>query len=59
MRSRILLCTFIAGVIIGCSSPEASSVADGLSQQQIDDYNALVEQEAKLAAEAEEIGKGE
>ncbi|EMI55741.1 hypothetical protein RSSM_02833 [Rhodopirellula sallentina SM41] len=46
-------------VAIGCSSSEPTSVADGLSQEQIDDYNALVEEEARRAADAGDIGKGE
>ena len=45
--------------MVGCTSAETTSVADGLSQSQIDDYNAMIEEEAKLASKAGEIGKDE
>ncbi|MFG0287643.1 MAG: hypothetical protein ACF8CQ_05700 [Rhodopirellula sp. JB044] len=59
MSLRTVLCTLVFSVAIGCSSSEPTSVADGLSQEQIDDYNALVEAEARRAADAGDIGKGE
>ena len=56
MKVKTLLCLLLVSLLVGCSDSEPSSVADGLSQEQIDDYNALVEKEAKLAAEAGDIG---
>ncbi|WP_442508691.1 hypothetical protein SH528x_000220 [Novipirellula sp. SH528] len=56
MKVKTLLCLLLVSLLVGCSDSEPSSVADGLSQKQIDDYNALVEKEAKLAAEAGDIG---
>jgi hypothetical protein len=60
MRSKSLLCVlFVAALLIGCSSSEPSSVADGLSQSQKDEYNAMVEEEARKSAAGGEIGRDE
>ncbi|WP_372719308.1 hypothetical protein [Novipirellula sp.] len=59
MKATATFCLLLASVLVGCSTSESNSVADGLSQEQIDDYNALVEREAKLAAEAGDIGARE
>ena len=59
MIFRILFCIFTASIIFGCSPAEPTSVTDGLEQSQIDDYNAMIEEEERLAAEAGNIGAGE
>ena len=55
MKSKFLLCIFAVSVMVGCSSSEPGSMADGLEQSQIDEYNAMIEEDAKLAMEAGEI----
>jgi len=59
MKFKVLMFVIAVSCTIGCSSSEPSSVADGLSQQQLDDYNALVEEEARRSAEAGNIGRDE
>ncbi len=59
MKLKCLMCIFAISLVVGCSSSETSSMADGLEQSDIDKYNAMIEEEAKLAAESGEIGKEE
>jgi hypothetical protein len=35
---------------VGCGSPESSNVASEASQEQIDQYNRLIQEEAERAA---------
>jgi len=59
MKSSILLCVFALILVGGCGSSEPSSVADGLEQSEIDEYNAMIADEAKRSKEAGEIGANE
>jgi hypothetical protein len=58
-KMKVLICLFLFTLAIGCSSSEPRSVVDGASQEQIDEYNALIEKEAKLAAETPALKPGE
>lgn len=58
MYSRCVVCILALAFVAGCS-PETSSVTDGITDQQVKDYEALVELEAKRGAEAERMGSGE
>ena len=58
-KMKNLVCLFLFILAIGCSSSEPRSVVDSASQEQIDDYNALIEKEAKLAAETPALKPGE
>jgi hypothetical protein len=44
-----LSCVMIA-FAVGCGSPESSNVASEASQEQIDQYNRLIQEEAERAA---------
>lgn len=49
MTLKILVGVFCVCVFVGCSSSEPTSIMDGVSQSELDDYNALVEAEEKRA----------
>ncbi|MCM2373621.1 putative periplasmic lipoprotein [Aporhodopirellula aestuarii] len=59
MKTKNLLCLAVICLLVGCSSSDPASITDGASQQQIDDYNALIEAEAKSVSESPELKRNE
>ncbi|PAY19176.1 hypothetical protein CKO51_12515 [Rhodopirellula sp. SM50] len=59
MKSKLLFCLIATSVMAGCSSSDPTSVAEGLDQQQIDEYNAMIAEDEKMLMDAGEIGDDE
>ena len=52
MNTKYIIASLVLAITVGCSSSTARNIASDASQEEIDSYNQMIEQEAEQARQS-------